>query len=202
MLEFESTAVGLLAIDKMVKKAPVSLLRCGTIHPGRFLALVGGTVGSTEVAHAEGVAIGRETGGLVSEIFLANPHPALSESLVGGRHEPEGDTLGVLEFNNSPGLMGAVDRVLKRVPVGLSEARLADDLGGRALALIHGELPDVQEALELVPECLPTGAELLQSSVISRLDENLRTVLGEGTKFATCRNWRPEGAETLPEEEA
>ncbi len=201
LLEFESTAVGILATDRMVKKAPVALLRCGTIHPGRYLALVGGTVGSTEEAHAEGMAVGTEAGSLVSEICLPNPHPALAAALVGGRHEPEGDTLGVLEFSTSPGLLGVIDRILKRVPVGLAEARLADDLGGKALAIIHGELPDVQEAVELAPECLPAGSTLLQAAIISRLDENLRTVLGEGTRFGSCRNWRPEGGETVPEEE-
>lgn len=201
LLEFESTAVGILATDRMVKKAPVSLLRCGTVQPGRYLALVGGTVGATEEAHAAGVAVGREAGALVSDICLANPHPALAESLVGGKHEPEGDTLGVLEFSTSPGLLAVIDRVLKRVPVGLAEARLADDLGGKALALIHGDLPDVQEAVALAPECLPEGSALLQASIISRLDENLRTVLGEGTRFGSCRNWRPEGGEAVPEEE-
>jgi len=120
---------------------------------------------------------------------------------VGGRQEPEGDTLGILEFSTSPGLLGVIDRVLKRVPVGLAVARLADDLGGKALALIHGDLPDVQEAIELAPTCLPEGAVLLQAAIVSRLDENLRTVLGEGTRFATCRNWRPEGGEAVPEEE-
>jgi microcompartment protein CcmL/EutN len=48
LLEFESVAAGILASDLMVKRAPIALLRCGTIHPGRFLVLVGGSVASTE----------------------------------------------------------------------------------------------------------------------------------------------------------
>ena len=50
LLEFETIAAGVLASDIMVKRSPIALLRCGTIHPGRFLILVGGSVASTEEA--------------------------------------------------------------------------------------------------------------------------------------------------------
>ena len=48
LLEFESIASGIATSDAMVKRAPIALLRCGTIHPGRYLALIGGSVASTE----------------------------------------------------------------------------------------------------------------------------------------------------------
>ncbi len=197
LLEFGSVAVGMLAVDRMLKNSPVALLRCGTVHPGRYLALVGGSVASTEEAHTVGVAVGTEASCLVAEVRLADPVSSLAEALVGGRNEPDGDTLGVLEVSTSPGLLGLMDRVLKAVPVGLVEVRLADDLGGRALAIIHGELTDVQEAAAMAPSCLGDDSELLNISVISRLDDTLRTVLGEGTHFASCRNWTPEGCETV-----
>ena len=54
LLEFETVAAGVLASDRMVKRAPIALLRCGTIHPGRFLILVGGSVASTEEAFLVG----------------------------------------------------------------------------------------------------------------------------------------------------
>jgi len=81
LLEFESVATGVLAVDRMLKKSPVALLRCGTVHPGRYLALVGGTVAATEEAHAEGTALGRETASLLDEVLLPDPHPALQPGL-------------------------------------------------------------------------------------------------------------------------
>ena len=51
LLEFKTIATGVLASDFMVKRSPVALLRCGSIHPGRFLILVGGSVASTEEAY-------------------------------------------------------------------------------------------------------------------------------------------------------
>ena len=47
LLEFDTISGGILASDLMVKRAPIALLRCGTIHPGRFLVLIGGSVSST-----------------------------------------------------------------------------------------------------------------------------------------------------------
>ena len=55
LLEFNTIAAGVLASDLMVKCSPIALLRCGTIHPGRFLVLVGGSVAITEEAYTVGV---------------------------------------------------------------------------------------------------------------------------------------------------
>ena len=197
LLEFESVAVGILAVDRMLKKSPVALLRCGSVHPGRYLALFGGTVASTEEAYAEGVTVGKEGQALISGIMLPDPTKSVSEALVGGRKEPVGDTLGVFEVSTSPGLLGLIDKLLKALPVNLVEIRLADDLGGRALAIIDGELTDVQEATSMAPSCLKDCAKLLNVSVISRLDDTLRTIVGEGTHFTGCRNWKPAGSETV-----
>ncbi len=197
LLEFESVAVGMLAVDRMLKNSPVALLRCGTVHPGRYLALVGGSVASTLEAHGEGVIVGKQAGSLVAEVCLADPASGLAEALVGGRNEPEGDTLGVLEVSTSPGLLGLMDRILKAVPVGLVEIRLADDLGGRAMAIIHGELPLVQEAAAMASSCLKDDSTLLNISVISRLDHTLRKAVTEGTVFASCRNFKPDDSETV-----
>jgi hypothetical protein len=83
------------------------------------------------------------------------------------------------------------------VPVGLVEIRLADDLGGRALAVYDGLLPDVQEALAVTADRMGGRAALCGSSLLPRLDDTLRDVLAAGTTFAACTNLTPEGAETV-----
>ncbi len=90
LLEFGSVAVGMLAVDRMLKNSPVALLRCGTVHPGRYLALVGGSVASTQEAHSEGVLVGREAGSLVAEVCLADPVASLAEALAQGQGDMDG----------------------------------------------------------------------------------------------------------------
>jgi len=200
LLEYGNVSVGILAVDRMLKKSPVALLRCGSVHPGRYLALVGGSVASTQEAHAAGAAVGCAQNALVDEVLLADPHPLLAAAVMGERVPARGDAVGVCEVNTSPGLLRTVDADLKSVPVGLLEIRLADDLGGHALAIFDGSLPDVQEALDMVSVCLGSSAQQLGSALMPRVDETLREVLAAGTRFSACENWTPAGAEVLETE--
>jgi len=199
LLEFSGAVAGIAAVDRMLKMSPVALLRCGTVHPGRYLALVGGSVAATEEAHAAAVAVGCELGALHDEVCLPDPHPQLAAAVGGDRRAAEGEALGVMEIATSPGMLRAVDVALKAVPVDLVEVRLADDLGGRALALLSGTLTDVQEALDMARDRGGDAAGWLGGSVLPRLDDTLRDVLGEGTSFQACRSWEPAGAETVEE---
>ena len=40
LLEFDSIAAGIAAGDAMAKRAPIEVIRAGTVHPGRYLVLV------------------------------------------------------------------------------------------------------------------------------------------------------------------
>lgn len=199
LLEFGGAAAGILAVDRMLKKSPVALLRCGTVHPGRYLALVGGTVAATEEAHQAGIASGCECGVLVDEVCLADPHPQLSAAIDGARRACLGDAVCIIEVGTSPGLLRAIDAVLKAVPVELVEMRLADDLGGRALAVLGGDLPDVQVALDLARTTKGAAAEWLGGTLLPRLDETLRDVINGGTSFRACPIVEPAGAELVGE---
>jgi microcompartment protein CcmL/EutN len=197
LLEFTGVAAGVLAVDRMLKQAPIALLKCGSVHPGRYLVLVGGSVASTEEAHATGVVVAREQNALSDEVFLPDPHPLLVAAVSGVRVPPQGESVGVVEVSTSPGLLRGVDAVLKSVPVDLVEVRLADDLGGHALAIFDGLLPDVQEALHVAADRLGGKAAMCGSSLLPRVEDTLRDVLAVGTRFAACETLTPEGAETV-----
>ena len=197
LLEFETVAAGILASDVMVKRSPIALLRCGNIHPGRFLMLVGGSVASTEEAYAAGIQVGESRSALSGKVFLGDVHPALHDAVLGIRRKLEGDSLAVVETQSSPALLAAVDGAVKSTPVVLSEVRLGDDLGGHALALMSGDLFDVETALDICSE--RAGGQLLARTLLPRLDSDLRSVLDQGTRFEACTAREPSGAE-YPEE--
>jgi microcompartment protein CcmL/EutN len=197
LLEFETIAAGVLASDLMVKKAPIALLRCGTIHPGRFLILVGGSVASTEEAFMVGVRLGESERTLGGSVFLGDVHPSLHDAVLGERKDITGDALAVVETRSSPALLAAVDAAVKSTPVILSEVRLADDLGGHAIALMSGDLTDAETALGICVD--RAGDQLLAQSLLPRLDSDLRRILDHGTEFRGCPALEPESAE-YPEE--
>jgi microcompartment protein CcmL/EutN len=197
LLEFESVAAGVRTTDLMVKGSPIALLRCGTIHPGRYLALVGGSVASTEAAYRIGVEEGENDRSLRDAVLLADIHPVVHDAVLGARRDLVGDALLVVETTASPALLAAVDAALKRIPVVLGELRLADDLGGRALTFLSGALTDVDEARGICIE--RAGNHLLSAALLPRLDANLRTLLDHGSQFRTGAPFEPAGAEH-PEE--
>lgn len=197
LLEFESVAGGILAADLMVKRAPIALLRCGTVHPGRYLVLLGGSVASTEEAYRAGVDRGETDRTLRDAVLLADVHPALHDAVLGARRELAGDALAVLETTASPALLAAVDAAVKGTPVTIGELRLADDLGGRAVAWLSGDLTTATTALEI---CVArAGNQVLATALLPRLDASLRRALDQETRFAACPALEPAGAE-FPQE--
>jgi len=193
LLEFNTIASGVLASDLMVKRAPIALLRCGTIHPGRFLILIGGSVASTEEAYSVGVEHGESEDSLIGNVFLGDVHPFLHDAVLGTRQDLSGDALAVVETRSSPALLAAVDAAVKSTPVMISEVRLGDDLGGHALAMMGGDLANVEIALEICTE--RAGDQLLARTLLPRLDSGLRSLLDQGTRFGPCPAFEPEGAE-------
>ena len=199
LLEFNTIASGVLASDLMLKRSPIALLRCGTIHPGRFLILIGGSVASTQEAFESGKELGEAQGSLSGSVFLGDIHPNLHDAVLGTRRDLTGDSLAVVETRSSPALLNAVDAAIKSTPVVLSEVRLGDDLGGHALALMSGDLSDVEVALDICSD--RAGEQLLARTLLPRLDGGLRFILDQGTRFGSCSAFEPEGAE-YPEEVA
>jgi microcompartment protein CcmL/EutN len=199
LLEFDTIAAGILASDRMVKRAPIALLRCGSIHPGRFLILVGGSVASTQEAFQIGLQSGEADQSLGGSVFLGDVHPHLHDAILGARRELTGDALAVIETRTSPALLAAVDAAIKSTPVVLCEVRLGDDLGGHALALMSGDLTDAETALGICAE--RAGDQLLARTLLPRLDPDLRQLLDHGSRFGQCPNFEPASAE-YPEEVA
>ena len=136
-------------------------------------------------------------GTLCDSVFLGDVHPMLHDAVLGMRRGLVGDALAVVETRSSPALLAAVDAAVKSTPVILAEIRFGDDLGGHALALMSGDLTDAETALGICTE--RAGDQLLARSLLPRLDQGLRSLLDQGTRFGPCAAFEPRGAE-YPEE--
>jgi len=197
LIEFESAAFGMLAVDRMIKRSPIAVLRCGTVHPGRYLVLVGGSVASTEEAYEAALAVGE----VRDSVLLPDPHPALDDAVddrpaapVPG--EPEAEAMAVVETLSSPALLRSIDAALKAAPVRLNELRLSDDLGGRGLAVMTGGLTDLQAALDAADDQVGGGL-MAARTLMPRAESLLQEIVGGGTSFRNCGRREPAGAETV-----
>lgn len=182
LLELSSIAVGILAGDAMVKRSPVEVLYAGTVHPGKYLVLVGG-----EMAHVEeALPAGREAGAaaLLDEILLPDVHPQVVGALTGRKLGSGGEALGIVETSTVAAILGAADRGVKGAAVELLEVRVADDLGGKAYCLFDGPVAEVEAAVELAVGGLPRPELLVSQVVIPQLHAEMSQNLDAEPRFA------------------
>lgn len=183
LLEFETITRGMVTADAMVKRSPLALLRCGTVHPGRYLVLVGGDEASVD----EALVAGREVGGeaLRDLVHLPNIHPDVVESLAGARRGAPAEALGIVETSTAPAAIAAADAALKGVDVTLIELRLSDGLHGKGVVLLGGDVTEVEAALELALAVLPTADLLISSDIIARVSAELIDEFTAATSFGS-----------------
>ena len=186
LLEFESIAVGIRAGDAMVKRAPVDVTYAGTVHPGKYLVLVGGDVACVEESYAAGLEIGRRV--LIDQIFLPSAHPEIVRTLRGMRGRVTGEALGIVETRTVAATLGAADRGLKGAEVDLVELRLADRLGGKAYCVFSGAVADVEAAVELAVDHLEDPETLIAKEVIPDFHDEMLANLEASTEFSARIN--------------
>jgi microcompartment protein CcmL/EutN len=180
LLEFDSIAVGIEAGDAMAKRAPIDVIRAGTVHPGRFLVLVGGAVADVE----EAMDAGREVGStvLLDAVLLPHVHPDVVDALGGRRRKPVGEALGVIETGTVAAIIEAADAGLKGARVALLELRLADDLGGKGYLLFDGPVAEVEAAVEIGAGRIAASPNVFQR-VIPQLHAEMSENLAADARF-------------------
>ena len=181
VLEFASVVVGTRAADAMAKKAPLDTFWVGTVHPGKYVVLIGGSVAAVDEAYIEGLRFGGEC--LSDQVMLPDVHPQVYGAVGGVRQPISGDTLGVIESDRLAATVVAADRAVKTADVTVIEIRLGDGLGGKGLIHLSGLMHDVQAAVEagLAGGVRPGVA--MCHTIIPVVDEVLRRSIDRSTRF-------------------
>ncbi len=179
LLEFDSIARGIEAGDAMAKRSPLEVIRAGTVHPGRFLVLVGGLTADVE----EALDAGRLGGGVVDEVFLPDVHPDVVASVGGVRRvSDDGEALGVVETSTMAAVLRAADAGVKAARVAIRELRLADDIGGKGYVLFGGQVAEVETAVDAGRA--RAGGASVGSVVVAQLHGEMRENLDADPLFA------------------
>ncbi|MFT7520800.1 MAG: microcompartment protein CcmL/EutN [Kiritimatiellia bacterium] len=189
MLDIADIPRGVLALDLLIKEAWVEVLSAGTVQGGRYLILFGGDVESTQLAFAKAEQAAGDA--LFDRVCLPWAEQRIGPAILDGtRREPtRGDSLGMLQASAAPTMIRAVDAALKGAQVDLVEFRVADGLGGRAIATLWGESYDIEAAIELAERTLERGrSDGWSSSVVRNTDPTVRDRLAVGTRF--YQEWR------------
>ena len=182
LIDFDSIAAGIEAADAMAKRAQIELLRVGTVQPGRYLVLIGGTVADVEESFAAGLEVGSNA--VLDRVFLPHVHPEVVSALAGGRVPDVRDALGVVETATVASVIRAADAGVKGADVRLVEVRLADGLGGKGVVLFSGLVADVEAAVEIGVSSLDAPTLLVRQVVIPQLHETLWDNVSDASRFS------------------
>jgi microcompartment protein CcmL/EutN len=149
LVEVASIARGHRVADAMVKRAPVELLRCEAVSPGKLLVLVAGEVASVDEAFRAGLEVAGES--TLDKLYLPQAHEQLPGALRGEARAGEASgvgALGILETRTVAATILAADAAVKAARVRLIEMQLARGIGGKAYFVVTGALDEVEASVE------------------------------------------------------
>lgn len=176
--EFASIAAGVLALDAIVKAAPVEVLGTRTVTPGKLIVLFTGDVASVDASLAKG----REVAGdcLIDELFIPNLHVQVIPAIRGEVRVQSWDALGIIESFSVTASIVAADIAAKEGRVELPEIRLAGGMGGKSYVKIMGPIEEVQAAVQAGVEYVQRKGLLCQQVIIPRPHPDIRSYVLSG----------------------
>jgi microcompartment protein CcmL/EutN len=193
LIEYASIASGIKAGDAMVKRAPITVLKSGTVHNGKYLIFIGGSVASVHESYIEGL---RDIEGeVIDSIFLPDIHTQVHEALFGKKIDCPSDAIGIIETSTVSATIRSADASVKGANVKIIEMRTADDIGGKAFAIFAGSLENVEAAVELSRNSVSNPAFLVQESIIPNLHEEIAIQIDQSTRFVSNSLVQLEGGE-------
>ena len=172
MIEFKTVSAGITAADAMVKTADVELLEAQTVCPGKYIALITGSLSAVDAA------VTTYEDKCIDSFVLGNPHESLFPAMYGTTVIEDISALGILETYDAASIIVAADVAAKTAIVDLIELRIAKGMCGKSYLILTGEVAAVESAIEKAKQSVAGNGMYLDSSVIAHPDEQIcRSIL-------------------------
>jgi len=181
LLEISGIATGIYCADAMIKSAPITILKSGTVHNGKYLILVGGSVASVEEAFFKGLTTARDD--IIDHVFLPDVHEQFHDAILGKRSECSREAIGIMETASVAAIIKSTDAAIKHTDISIVEIRIADHLGGKAFSIINGEIENIESAVDIAQEKTTKPEFWLRKTIIPNLHQELGTQLAQSTYF-------------------
>ena len=165
LVEVKNISKGIKITDEMLKSAGISLIRSGSVCPGKYVTLVGGDLSSIQAAveHAEECA----EDALIDKFVIGNLGERVFEALYGTCEIKEKKALGIVETFTAASAILAADAAVKAAMVSLIEVRVARGMGGKCFVTMTGEVADVKAAVEAGARLAAEDGVLINTEVIA-----------------------------------
>lgn len=145
IVEFRSIAIGIGAVDTLVKAADVRILDAKTICPGKYYIIFAGSVSA--VSNSLKVVVEENENFIIDYGVISNVYPEMFAAINQATEISEWKSIGVVETLTSPSIMVAADAAVKATSVDLVEIRIARAIGGKNMVIINGDVSSVNESI-------------------------------------------------------
>lgn len=169
LLEIDGLPRAVLAQDAALKKAPVRILACAPVSPGKALLLFHGDVASVE----EALAVAERLAGArcIDRLFLPYVHAGVVAAIGGVQIARRQASLAILELSSVAATLLAADAALKCSDVAIGRMHLASGFGGKGYFTLVGLLSDLEAATEAALGRV--GERLLDSELLAAPHDEL-----------------------------
>jgi len=172
VLEYSSIAMGIKALDEMIKIAPIKIIEARTICPGKYMIIFSGDVASVEYSYKKGYEIGKEF--LVDSLFLPMIHQDVIPAIGKIIKTDDWDSIGIIETLSVVSSIEAADIAAKVGGVKIIEIRLAIGFGGKSYVKILGSLDAVEAAMEAGTEKARAKDLLFMETIIPQPNNEIK----------------------------
>ncbi len=183
VIELKSIARGIFTGDAMLKHSPVSMVRSGSVHNGKYLILIGGSVASVEEGYRNGLTAGRDS--ISDSLFLPDVHISVFNAIFGKREKCSDGSIATIETLSVPSVIKAADAAIKGSDVEIVEIRMADDLGGKGLVIFTGKLEEIETAVKISRNVLAEKNTLFETSIVPRPVSEISGQLNTSSIFSS-----------------
>lgn len=165
VIEFVSIARAVEALDVMLKAAKVRLYLATPLCPGKFTVVIGGEVAEVEASLNAAIAFGEDN--VIDKMLIANVHPDIFPALNATTEVEMREAIGIIETWSISSTILAADTAAKTANVQLVEVRAARGMGGKAFAIMTGDVSAVRAAVEAGARVAEREGVLVGTSVIA-----------------------------------
>ena len=173
VLEFSSIAIGIQALDEMLKVAPIKIMEARTMCPGKYLVVFSGDVASVEFSFRKGLEIGKDL--IVDSLFLPQVHESVIPAIGKIISSEEWNAIGIIETLSVTASIEAADIAAKVSGIRIVEIRLAIGFGGKSYVKIQGYLDAVEAAVEAGSAKAISKGQLCMKTIIPRPHNELKS---------------------------
>ncbi len=171
IVEFRSIAMGIGAVDIIVKASDARILDARTICPGKYYIIFAGSVSA--VKSSMNVILEESKQFIIDHAELSNVYPEIFSALSQTSETGALKAIGVIETLTSPSILVAADSAVKATSAQLIEIRIARALGGKNICIINGDVASVDESVRVGIQYAKEKNFLVDSQVIPSPHEDL-----------------------------